>query len=419
MNPQDHLKAYLDGELGIHEASLVEAAIQSNPILAKELEELRLVGEVVQTVKQEYSPVGMEETLRKIKPGQKNRWLNQLGIRPFGWSVALVALVGLIWLIRPTVFSGGSSADQASFVARKSNTNVAAAAESATAPAASVPIEKQLQATKSPSTSSAKAVAGLNVTESDQVQSTTTVSKEDSRRWVVSDAKPVDKTRKKQKDFGAKLVPSVTKGEPAPRTVKLEVEDLEAGSLKVNLVAQHFSVAAVEPDKQTNSADDSKSIILDVPANELDTVVLQIQSAISEPAPRFGAPMSAGAFGAPSHQMDGGSGGVSNGGFGGGITNTVKSASGGSDEFTGTETAKGKATSATGSVPMSPTRNLSKPELKSNQSKIDKQFTNSVLVKGVGSGTGKKLLPEDRMSKRVRLIIILSKKHHKAPDPVP
>ncbi|MEJ5170187.1 MAG: DUF4349 domain-containing protein [Fimbriimonadales bacterium] len=66
MNPRDHLKAYLDRELPEDQAAAVRQALESDPELRQELEQMRILGLEIRRAAVDPEPEGMEETLQRI-----------------------------------------------------------------------------------------------------------------------------------------------------------------------------------------------------------------------------------------------------------------------------------------------------------------------------------------------------------------
>lgn len=91
---REKLKAYLDGELSAEEQALVEQAIQSDPALQEEVNELKQISSLIRQIGESkaYAPSGAEATMSAVR-------------RPrFSWSPRLFALAGAMVLVAVFLF---------------------------------------------------------------------------------------------------------------------------------------------------------------------------------------------------------------------------------------------------------------------------------------------------------------------------
>ncbi len=84
MNVMEDLKAYLDGELSPEKMKRVDAALQDDPKLRRELEELRVLSRLIGDCVVDVEPLGLERTLAAV--GRRKRFSFDL-VR-HGWVVA-------------------------------------------------------------------------------------------------------------------------------------------------------------------------------------------------------------------------------------------------------------------------------------------------------------------------------------------
>lgn len=113
MNLRDDLKAYLDGELPAERMAEMREAIDRDPLLAQEVEELGRISQTLRVAAMQPSAVGLEETLRALEKSERRER------KP--WWPWLVPIAGmactLIFVVAPTM-------DQAKMAA-KSDSSVA------------------------------------------------------------------------------------------------------------------------------------------------------------------------------------------------------------------------------------------------------------------------------------------------------
>ena len=90
MSLRDDLKAYVDGELSADRAAEVSAALNADPDLAAEADEIRKLSGAIQAFSEVPSPVGLEKALRAIRP--KPAWWSPAGrTGQLAWGTAAMA----------------------------------------------------------------------------------------------------------------------------------------------------------------------------------------------------------------------------------------------------------------------------------------------------------------------------------------
>ncbi|MCX7798784.1 MAG: DUF4349 domain-containing protein [Fimbriimonadales bacterium] len=90
MSVRENLKAYLDRELSEQEASAVRAALEGDPSLRRELEEMESIGEEVRRLAADPQPVGLEATLENLnRSARRGAWWPRWAV-----ATACIAVVG-------------------------------------------------------------------------------------------------------------------------------------------------------------------------------------------------------------------------------------------------------------------------------------------------------------------------------------
>ena len=94
MNVRENLKAYLDGELSPEEASLVAQALESDPRLRQEMEEMSKLSNALKAFAKEFQPQGYEQTVEavvaKSRPGLLAGWR--------AWAVGVPAVLLVLFI---------------------------------------------------------------------------------------------------------------------------------------------------------------------------------------------------------------------------------------------------------------------------------------------------------------------------------
>ena len=97
MNVRENLKAYLDRELPEGQAAAVRQALEQDPSLRQELEEMRMLGLEIRRAATEPEPVGMEQTIGRIaaprRPWVRRPLLALSGIAALAVLVSMVSVL--------------------------------------------------------------------------------------------------------------------------------------------------------------------------------------------------------------------------------------------------------------------------------------------------------------------------------------
>jgi len=97
MNVRENLKAYLDRELPEDQAAAVRQALEQDPSLRQELEEMRMLGLEIRRAATEPEPVGMEQTIGRIaaprRPWARRPLLALSGIAALAVLVSMVSVL--------------------------------------------------------------------------------------------------------------------------------------------------------------------------------------------------------------------------------------------------------------------------------------------------------------------------------------
>lgn len=107
---RDDLKAYVDGELSPMQMAEVRDAIDRDPVLAREVEELSRLTHTIRASVPMPEVRGLDETLNALRKSRNP-------MRMFGWPIALVGACGVLFAIVFPVFSQAKSAAKSSSVA--------------------------------------------------------------------------------------------------------------------------------------------------------------------------------------------------------------------------------------------------------------------------------------------------------------
>lgn len=94
MNYRDDLKAFVDGELPPLRMAEIQDAIDRDPALAAEVEEIRGIGYLFTQMREDVVPVGLEETLARLQKRPARRWSFGVPLAVAAASVAVVILIG-------------------------------------------------------------------------------------------------------------------------------------------------------------------------------------------------------------------------------------------------------------------------------------------------------------------------------------
>lgn len=142
MNIREDLKAYLDGELSAERVREIETALQSDPQLQKELEQMRFLGLEIRAVARDMQIEGKAQARELVTRPKKPWWHPLSGSGRLVWSAGCAVL--LLMIVFPIVSSSMSSSNaEGASVASKSadyNDSIAsggAERSSANAPATS------------------------------------------------------------------------------------------------------------------------------------------------------------------------------------------------------------------------------------------------------------------------------------------
>lgn len=99
MNVREILKAYLDGELSPEEAALVAQALQADPGLRQEMEEMSKLSNAIKAFAREFQPQGYEQTISAVTSKPRRSLLS--GWR--GWAVGVPAVLLVLFVASKVV----------------------------------------------------------------------------------------------------------------------------------------------------------------------------------------------------------------------------------------------------------------------------------------------------------------------------
>ena len=107
MSLHEDIKAFIDGELSPGRAAEVRAALDSDPALKKEYQEMKSISEKLSSLVRQPQVMGAEKALANAAPRRRLRWVEGL--------VAAAALVVLAMVLFPTFAQSKFSAKRAAF----------------------------------------------------------------------------------------------------------------------------------------------------------------------------------------------------------------------------------------------------------------------------------------------------------------
>jgi len=107
---RDDLKAYVDGELSPVQMAAIRDAIDGDPVLAQEVEQISNLTHTIRASVPMPEIRGLDETLSALRKSRNP-------MRSFGWPIAIVGACGVLFAIVFPVFSQAKSAAKASSVA--------------------------------------------------------------------------------------------------------------------------------------------------------------------------------------------------------------------------------------------------------------------------------------------------------------
>lgn len=143
MSLRDDLKAFVDGELSGERAAEISAALNSDPELAAEADELRRLSTEIQAFAEVPAPVGLERALRAVRP--RLPWWSPLGrTGQLAWGATATAAV-LVAVILYLPKSAGMSMDAARYETAAMKSPSADKSAEAERPAVSIPPSKLSQ----------------------------------------------------------------------------------------------------------------------------------------------------------------------------------------------------------------------------------------------------------------------------------
>jgi len=313
MSMREDLKAFLDGELDRTRSDEVKAALERDPNLRKEAEQLQAVSSAIRSHAAEIAPEGIERTLAALaKSKPRSRF-----VMPWGWAVAgalstAVALIALLQLLPKSENDSAAPAsvamadkqglfldEKAPAVAKGQDKNSSANQAKALAPvqpptAPRARVAAASPRAKTPGTSAAARgkivtrvhtpVDGLVASRKDELKTTVTLS---------SAAKPIAGLKKTPTN----LVVMAPMAEPAG-TVVLTFATKEFGRKQVLDAVGKYAVAdapSVVGGAQRFAAggfgggraagDEEKPITVDLPEDQADKILADLKKLPSEPPP--------------------------------------------------------------------------------------------------------------------------------------
>ncbi len=107
MNIREDLKAYIDGELPLKRAREVKAAIDADPQLQQELEQMKMLSSEIQAISGELHSLGKDKVRGLVTRPARPWWHPYSGQGRYVWSAACFVLLALITV---PILSAGSSA---------------------------------------------------------------------------------------------------------------------------------------------------------------------------------------------------------------------------------------------------------------------------------------------------------------------
>lgn len=140
---REDLKAFVDGELGPARASEVEAALESNPELKREVEFLRALSAEIRHIASDAEVKGAQDALARVKGRRRSILLD-------GWILGSTGVAAILLVVANPLFSRESADQSPNLAAEYADTGVQTKSQSTPVVTESAPSEP---ATASPAES--------------------------------------------------------------------------------------------------------------------------------------------------------------------------------------------------------------------------------------------------------------------------
>lgn len=143
MNPMEDLKAYVDGELSPARRKEIEAAMDQDERLRRELEEIRVLSRLIGDCVVQPEPVGLDSVLLALESRRRPSFFAALRKNPlqYGWAFALAGFV-LLAIFFPSFKQQMEGADANVAMRDLAASSTAESSAKSSAPAATAPAEK-------------------------------------------------------------------------------------------------------------------------------------------------------------------------------------------------------------------------------------------------------------------------------------
>ncbi len=316
MNYQEDLKAFVDGELEPAHMDQVRAALETDPALKQEFQQLQALTMSLAVSPQFVTPIGMEETLAALRQRQKKpRFASWQFVLKGGFACATLLVVAIVWQTMNQSSMMAKNTPAASADSKFSSSYSDSGAKSAS------PIQEQ---TKAPPQDF---VGGFQKPVNDGA-----LPKSDHREVSVSKSRLSNNSKPKVAAPTMRSeIPSIVLSpdthnaefglEVNSETVALVFDSPDFGEKQVRSVIQKY---AIEPPPTTSSSstlssNSIKTVVIEVPESEADQTIAALRKLTDSPPSHEAGGMGGGGKG-PSGSGGGGFGGAGGGGQSGGLS---------------------------------------------------------------------------------------------------